>query len=121
MSRLSLADFKALNSGAKRSKYKSKAVRVDGKRFDSMLEADQYRQLKQMWQLGAIAWFIRQTPFELPGGVTYRADFLVVENHGGVRIIDCKGFMTALSKLKIAQVEQIYGIEVNIVKRSDVR
>jgi hypothetical protein len=103
---------------AKRLKYRNVPTEVDGKWFASKLEANYYKQLKNLWTLGSIAWFTRQVPFDLPGGVKYRADFLVVDIHGKLRVIDCKGKMTDTSRIKIAQVEEIYGIKIELVRKA---
>ena len=125
--RISLAEYKA--SRAKRAnKYSAKAIVVDGCRFDSKLEADRYLYWKNLWHVGAIAWFTRQVPFYLPGRIVWRADFLIATNFSrpsnkavgsgdGVVIEDCKGVMTRVSINKIKQVEAIYGVKVHIVKR----
>ena len=116
MDRMTITEYKS----QKRNKYHAKPTIVDGQRFDSKLESERYRELKNLWQMGAISWFTRQVPFQLPGGIVYRADFLVVSNHGEaqeVRVEDCKGFMSPVSKLKIAQVESIYGIKIDIITR----
>jgi hypothetical protein len=92
------------------------------------LEARRYRYWLNLWQVGAIAWFTRQVPFYLPGGIIWRADFLVVNLHDtisrerfgdAVIVEDCKGHMTQVSRNKIKQVEAIYGFHVHIVKKGD--
>lgn len=113
------------------SKYRNKAQYVDGLRFDSKLEADRYLELKALQASGEVAWFLRQVPFQVARGVIYRGDFLVVWYTGQsnaygkeihyVEIEDCKGFMTAVSRVKIRTVEDKYGIKIRILKRADVR
>ena len=114
------------------SKYRNKAQYVDGLRFDSKLEADRYLELKALQASGEVAWFLRQVPFQVARGVIYRADFLVVwkvdnwgnadsVTHVSVDVEDCKGFMTAVSRIKIRTVEDKYGIKIRILKRADVR
>ena len=49
-----------------------------GHKFDSKLEARCYEWHKARAAAGEIAWFTRQVPFTLEGGVVYRADFLAV-------------------------------------------
>jgi hypothetical protein len=121
--RLSVAQYRALNR--KRSKYGAKAIIVDGRRFQSRLEANRYLHWQNMWQLGVIRWFIRQVPFELPGGIVYRCDFFIIgfddvkERIGtSVTIEDCKGVLTRLSATKIAQVEHLYGVKIDIIKKA---
>jgi hypothetical protein len=110
------------------NKYSAKAIVVDGHRFDSKLEAARYLYWKNLWHVGAIAWFTRQVPFYLPGGIVWRADFLVATNFSrptnklvasgdGIVVEDCKGVMTRVSINKIKQVEAIYGFKVHIVKK----
>lgn len=47
----------------------------------------------------------------------YIADFEVFDGHTVGRLIDCKGFQTPVSKLKIRLVKAIYGRTVEIVTR----
>jgi hypothetical protein len=124
-----------LKNAPARSKYGSTRVIVDGKRFDSKLEARYYDLLKIEWYAGKVLWFVRQVPFELPGGIRYRLDFLVVrpsvriegnlsvmsKDLVAIELIDCKGVLTPVSKNKIRQAEAIYGVKVKIVKSKDVR
>lgn len=98
----------------KRSKYGNVPTIVDGIRFDSKLESRYFGILKNLWHAGEILWFTRQTPFVLPGGVVYRADFLVARKDG-FDVVDVKGaYITALSRLKIKQMKAVYGITVKL-------
>jgi len=78
-----------------------------------------------------VMWFLRQVPFALPGGVVWRADFVVVlpwttgsadvnplsANYPVVlRVEDCKGYDTQAGKNKIKQVEELYGIHVLLLR-----
>jgi Protein of unknown function (DUF1064) len=118
---------------ARRSKYRAKITEVDGIKFASKLEADRYKQLKLLKASGEICYFLRQVPFDLPGGSTYRCDFMVVskvwkirfdplENTYGyaIEFEDCKGYMTPMSKLKIKQVEALYPVNIKILTRKDI-
>lgn len=122
--RMSAAEFRAIQGKQKKNKYGNKRVVVDGRPFDSQLEADRYVKLKMLREAGAILWFICQVPFRLPGGITYRADFLRVNSPaytaiGGpaIEIEDTKGSMTRVSLNKIKQVEELYGIKVTLIAR----
>lgn len=70
-----------------------------------------------MWQAGEILWWLRQVPIPLPGGVTYRVDFQY-QLASTLEVIweDVKGRMTPMSKLKIAQAEEIFGIQIRLVR-----
>jgi hypothetical protein len=117
----------------RKSKYKNKSVFIDGLRFDSKLEADRYLELKALQASGEVAWFIRQVPFQVATGVIYRADFLVVWVHpvftstpdcmyvDHVTVEDCKGYLTPVSKVKMAAVQDKYGIKIKLLTRADVK
>lgn len=92
-------------------KYRNIPIFVDGKRFDSKLESRCYIWLTVLRKVGDILWFIRQPSFDLPGGVRYRADFLVVTTKI-VYVLDAKGKDTQESKNKRKQVKELYGVEV---------
>lgn len=127
--RMSVAQFKA--SKLKANKFSAQAIVEDGMRFESKLEARRYLYWKNLWQIKAISWFTRQVPFYLPGGIIWRADFMVVwdpfgaPRHAGddelVTVEDCKGAITRVAINKIKQVEAIYGFKVHIVKKGDMR
>ena len=115
-------------TAARASKYRNEPIVVDGKRFDSRLEADFYAVLNQAYTAGSVRWFVRQVPFELQGGVRYRADFLVVwraDDPGNsfdrglcrVEVIDCKGLVTQEAINKFKQVEAGYGVKVLLAQR----
>ncbi len=131
---------KRAQPGAGANKYRAKPVVLDGIRFDSKLEARRYDELRLEQLAGKVLYFLRQVPFHLPGGVIYRADFLVVRpsrhtvsmvpsagekrpqfDPGSPLLIDvedCKGFQRQDSKNKIKQVRDLYGVEVVLVKRA---
>lgn len=111
-----------IGTSGKPSKYRNTPTVVDGQRFDSRLEADYYRDLMLLQKAGAISYFLRQVPFALPGGIRYRLDFLIVkrleDNFAALSYVDCKGFLTATSRIKIKQVESIYGISITLVRKA---
>lgn len=115
-----------IDFGLRRTKYRNRATVVDGFRFDSRLEADRYCELKLLRASGEVKYFLRQVPFVLAPGATYRCDFLVVWdtparwNDLGVTAEETKGFLTEASRVKLAMVEQLYGVRVRILKRADV-
>ena len=102
-------------------KYRNDPTLVDGLRFASKLEARRYGELRDLQAAGVVAWFIRQPSFDLPGGVRYRADFLVVwSDH--VTVEDCKGMETPVFKLKRRLFEDSYPkASLRLITRKDVR
>lgn len=84
----------------KKSKYRSKPTMLDGKKYASKREAQRAAELKVLWQGHAIAGFAEQVEFLLPGGIRYRADFIVLNNDGTYTIEDTKGFQTKEYRMK---------------------
>jgi hypothetical protein len=100
------------------SKYKAIPTYVDNIRFPSKLEARYYSKLKLRQQANDIKYFLTQVPFRLPGGIKYVCDFMVVENDGSIKYIDTKGIETATFKLKKKQVEALFPVKIEVVKKA---
>lgn len=98
------------------SKYKSVITEADGIKFHSKLEAAFYNRLKKEKELGLIKYFLRQTPIHLPANIKYLIDFLVIDNENHPHFLDIKGFLTNTSKMKIKMAEDIYDIEIKLIK-----
>ena len=112
-------------AGVAVTKLRNRATVVDGIRFPSKLQADRYRELKLLVAAGKVLYFVREVPFDVGGGVVYRADFVVVWNLTGppatvVTVEDTKGHLTETSRVKIAVVQERYGIKVRLLRRGDV-
>jgi hypothetical protein len=101
----------------KKSKFKNIRCEVDGIGFASKAEAGFYSALKLKQMAGEVAYFLRQVPLHLPGNIRYVVDFVVFEADGRVRYIDVKGVETPMFKLKRKQVEALYPITIETVKR----
>jgi hypothetical protein len=99
----------------KKNKYNAVATIVDGFRFDSKKEAAYYSKVKLLKEKGEIVLLLRQVPFHLPGGVSYRLDFFELYSNGEVWFVDVKGRDTPMSKLKRKQVEALYDITITLV------
>lgn len=91
-----------------RHKYGAKRDARDGITFDSKAEARYYDTLVLRQRAGEILFFLRQTPFHLPGGVVYRLDFLEFHADGSVHAVDVKGLETETFRVKRRLVESIY-------------
>jgi hypothetical protein len=100
-------------------KFNAKPAHVDQIRFDSTLEAAYYTHLKTLQSAQEVIFFLRQTPFHLPGGVRYVVDFTVFYSDGTVKFIDVKGMITDTFKMKLKMVEDLYPIKITIVKRGE--
>lgn len=97
-------------------KFHAKACERDGRKFPSKAERAYYDKLCLLKKTGQVLFFLRQIPFELPGNITYRADFMVFYIDGEIEIIDVKGYLTPMSKTKIAMVEDIYPVKITLTK-----
>lgn len=98
-------------------KHKYHAVKVerDSIKFPSKKEARYYDQLKLRQKAGEVIFFLRQTRFDLPGGIKYYCDFQEFHADGTVHFIDVKGHRTAKGKTKKAIVEDLYPVEIEEV------
>ena len=97
-------------------KHKYNAQRTNG--YASKKEAKYAEELGLRQKAGEVWFWLRQVPFDLPGGSRYFLDFMVFrESASGthVEFIECKGMDLALGRLKRKQVCEIYGIHITVV------
>ena len=95
-----------------RHKFKAVPTTHDGIRFASKKEGKRYLELKEQHARGEIVFFLRQTPFHLPGNTKYVNDFTIFWADGTVTFEDVKGFKTPQYLLKKKQVEALYPIQI---------
>lgn len=117
---LTATEYRA-QAKAKRNKYRARKTVVDGITFDSALEAKYYANLKLLEKAGAVYGVECQVeyPIEINGKhcCKYLADFRFYDKERDrVRVIDCKGFDTAVSRLKRKLVAAVHGVEVEVIK-----
>lgn len=98
-------------------KFKALACEEDGKKFPSKLERAYYNRLKILQNIGEVVFFLRQVPFELPGGVKHFIDFQVFLASGEVEFVDTKGLDTSMGKAKRKMVEDLYPIKIKLVTK----
>lgn len=96
-------------------KFSATKVEFDGIKFDSKKEGRYYLELKLRMRSGEVLFFLRQTPFHLPGETTYRVDFQEFHSDGTVHFVDVKGFKTKEFIRAKKQVEAIYPVEIETV------
>lgn len=96
-------------------KFRAVSTEYDGIKFASKKEARRYLELNLLKQDGDIIFFLRQTPFHLPGGVKYVCDFLIFWADETVTIEDVKGYATKEYKAKKKIVEATYPIKITEV------
>lgn len=97
-----------------RHKFNAKPTEYDGRRFDSKKEARYAQGLDLRKKAGEIIFYLRQVPFDLPGGVKYRIDFVEFHTDGTVRFIDVKGYDTPMGKAKRKMVEDLYPVKIEL-------
>lgn len=104
----------------RRSKYNSKKTKVMGITFDSKKEANYYLYLLSLKQSGTITSIELQKSFVVASylgkDIKYKADFFVTWSHGNTSVIDVKGFLTELYKLKRALMKEKYDIDIVEIK-----
>jgi hypothetical protein len=93
-------------------KFNNVITERDGLKFRSKKEAEYYDQLKMLQKAGEIIFFLRQPRFDLPGGVTYSADFVVYKTNGEVEFIDTKGHRTKDYIRNKKMVEALYPVKI---------
>lgn len=103
-------------------KFKAKPTDYKNVRYDSKLEAAYAQKLDVAVKAGALLFYLRQVPFALPGKTKYVVDFAefwapVGGEPGEVIFTDVKGVETENFKLKLRQVEELYPVKINIVKK----
>lgn len=101
----------------KRRKYRNNPCEVDGIKFDSEKEADYYKKLKILLKAGKIGLLEMQKGYELnPGGtysLKYFADFVYMDcETGETKVVDVKGFRTAVYKKKKRLMKKVHGINI---------
>ncbi|MDZ4341329.1 MAG: DUF1064 domain-containing protein [Candidatus Binatia bacterium] len=102
------------------SKFNAVICEADRLKFPSKKHRAFYLRLRAEQQAGAIKFFLREVPFDLPGQydngrvVRHYVDFAVIHNDGTVSWHEVKGRDLPMGKLKRAQVEELYGIKVII-------
>jgi hypothetical protein len=97
---MTAAEYQEMIKKPNASKMRNKKTVVDGIRFDSQLEANYYCELKVLKRTGEVTDIKLQPRYPLQGGITYIADFLVTYADGRQEIVDCKGFRTAVYRMK---------------------
>ncbi|MBP3409423.1 MAG: DUF1064 domain-containing protein [Clostridia bacterium] len=99
----------------RRNKYNARRTEYNGRVYDSAHEAETAQQMDFRLKAGDIRGWIPQVEFALPGGVKYRADFVVLRNDGRYDVVDAKSDATRKDKtyrIKRRQMKEVLGIEI---------
>ena len=110
-------EMKRFWKAPKANKHGAIKTKIDDINFDSKMESRRYLQLKLMRKVGEIDFFLRQTAFDLPGGVKYRCDFQIFWKDGKVTFEDVKGHETKDFIMKKKMVKALFGIDIVVLKK----
>jgi hypothetical protein len=109
--------FRKVEKSKKKSKYNNTKTEVDGIVFDSVKEANRYKELRLLLKVGEIGLLKRQIEYELnPGGtysLKYVSDFEYIIRATGDRIVeDVKGYRTKEYLKKRRLMQKVHGIKI---------
>lgn len=109
-----------------KTKFNAVKVEYDGRKFDSKLECNIYKVLKERltpnYKIGFQPSFVLQEKFEFDGHVirpiTYKADFVIYKDSEteAKAVIDAKGMETNEFKIKRKLFIRKYGYDIVILK-----
>jgi hypothetical protein len=99
-------------------KYGAERVQIDQIKFPSKLEGACYQNLKFCKSNERIQFFLMQVPFSLPGGAKHVVDFCIFTKNT-VLFVEAKGRDLPVGKLKRQQVEDLFNINIHVVKKAD--
>ena len=114
----------------RQSKYKNKITKIGDKTFHSAMESRYYRYLNKMIANGVVDSFQCQVPYVVADAfekddvgkfkaIRYIADFVVQYVDGHEEIIDVKGAVTDVFKIKRHLFEQRYpGKTIRLIKQN---
>jgi hypothetical protein len=94
------------------SKFRAVMCEADGIKFRSKKERKRYLELCALRAAGEVKYFLRQTPFHLPGNTKYTSDFTVFWADGEVTHEDVKGYRTKEFIRAKKQVEALYPVRI---------
>lgn len=107
-----------------KTKFNAVKVEYDGRKFDSKLECNIYKVLKERltpnYKIGFQPSFVLQEKFEFDGHIirpiTYKADFVIYKDIEAKAVIDAKGMETNEFKIKRKIFIRKYGYDIVILK-----
>lgn len=109
-----------------RPKYGNKKVEIDGYKFDSKAEGRYYNHLQLLKKAGEIKDFTMQPKFRVMDGfkkhgkthraINYIADFEVIHNDNEIEVVDVKGMITQVFRIKEKMFHNKYPHKLTLVK-----
>lgn len=112
--------------GRKRTKYNNRHVQIDGLTFHSVDEGRYYSELKLRERAGEILFFRVQPRYRLLDGfekdgkthraIDYIGDFEIHHCDGSIEVVDVKGILTQVFKIKEKLFHKKYPHKLTLVK-----
>lgn len=123
--RMSMEQYRKI-SKSKKSKYGNRKTVVDGITFDSKAESIYYKQVKWLLENKQIKSFKLQPCYRLEDGfekngkkhrpIDYVADFEIHKLDGSIEVIDVKGALTDVFRIKRKLFDKKYSHKLSLVK-----
>lgn len=123
MKRMTARQYRKMGT---RSKYGNKKVSVDGHTFDSKAEARYYSELKLRQKASNILFFELQPRYQIQDGyvkdgkkvrpIYYIADFEIHHKDGSIEVIDVKGHITDVFRIKEKMFNKKYPHKLTLVQ-----
>ena len=98
-------------------KYGATRTARHGVKFDSRLEADCASVLEELKKVGAVLFYLRQVPIDLPGNIRHRVDFLVFTPTAAY-FLEAKGRDLSEGKARRKIAEAVTGVEIHVVNKA---
>lgn len=104
----------------RRNKYGNRITYIDGKRFDSIHEAQIYQELKLRVAAGELRCILRQARFDLAETekLQYVSDFVIIYPDMRIEVLDAKSEATRKNKVYVIKkklMREKWGIEIREV------
>lgn len=95
---------------SKTSKYHAKRTNGHASKHEDDVAAELH-----MRELAETVTVMEQVPFKLSGGVKYVADFVLLLPNGRYEVLDAKGVLTEVYRIKKKQLKEIWGNDITEV------
>lgn len=124
--RMTMEQYRKISKSKPKSKYGNKKVEIDGHVFHSIAESKYYLQVKWLLENKQILLYRLQPRYRLLDGfekhgkkhrpIDYVADFEIHKLDGSIEVIDVKGAITDVFRIKQKMFEKKYPHKLSLVK-----
>jgi len=114
--RMTVQEYRQMQENiAIKNKYNAKKTKYNDRTYDSQREANRAAEIDLLIKAGEVIQVFYQVPFNLPGDITYKADFVILWRDGHWSVEDAKGAKTDVYKLKKKLMYSTYEILIHEV------